>query len=239
MMQGTRETILRSVAIVILAVITLSSLQILSGDEVRNQREERLYFPSGKFLVQSAMGFREAVADYLWFRFIQYYGAFAKDQNDFRYFDILIDGITRLDPRFIEAYYFPSLVAISDFGDMEKSLDYLKRGILHNPDSARLSFQVGFIYYVFFHEYRRAAYWFNVASDCSDATDREKRFAAFALHRAGDERVSLALWEDLKKTTNNDHMRELAIKMINITKNTLFQYSQPNGFVGPMAGEAP
>jgi len=177
------------------------------------------------------------MADYLWFRFIQYYGAFAKEQNDFRYFELLVDGITRLDPKFVEAYYFSSLVTLSDFGDLEKSLEYLKSGILHNPDSAKLAFQVGFTYYVFYKQYKRAAYWFTEASRCSDATDKERRFAAFALHRAGDERVSLALWEDLLKTTKSPQMQTLAEKMIAKTQNRIFQFSQPSGFVGPMYGE--
>lgn len=237
MMQGKRGTVIRSVACLLLAVITVTSLQVLSGEEARSQRQDRLYFPSGKFLVQSSIGFREAMADYLWFRFIQYYGAFAKDQNDFRYFELLVDGITRLDPKFVEAYYFPSLVAMSDFGDLDLSLDFLKKGILNNPDSAKLSFQVGFIYYVFFQEYKRAAHWFGVASRCSDSSDKEKRFAAFALHRAGDERVSLALWEDLLKTTKSPQMLELAEKMIMKTRNKIIQFSQPDGFIGPMYGE--
>jgi tetratricopeptide (TPR) repeat protein len=237
MMHGTKGTILRSTMFLLLAVMVASSLHMLSGDDVRGPVNERLYFPSGKFLAQSAVGFREAMADYLWFRFIQYYGGFAKSQNDFRYFDLLIDGITRLDPKFVEAYHFSSLVTLSDFGDLEKSLDYLKRGILHNPDSAKLAFQVGFNYYVFYKQYKRAAFWFNEASKCSDATDKERRFAAFAVHRAGDERVSLALWEDLMKTTKSPRMVELAEKMILKTQNRIFQFSQPSGFVGPMFGQ--
>jgi len=47
MMQGTQGTIIRSVAVLLLALITVSSLQMLSGDDVRIQRNDRLYFPSG------------------------------------------------------------------------------------------------------------------------------------------------------------------------------------------------
>ena len=79
-------------------------LHRFDGRKLTAERQERLYFPSGKFLCESSLGYREAMADYLWFRFVQYYGAFAKDLNDLRYFDVLLDGITRLDPRFVEAY---------------------------------------------------------------------------------------------------------------------------------------
>ena len=191
-----------------------SLLQTLDERPDAAQRQERLYFPSGKFLVESSLGFREAMADYLWFRFIQYYGAFRKGENDLRYMDLLVDGITRLDPRFVEGYYLPSLILWSDFGTPEKSLEVLKKGILHNPDTAKLKFQVGFIYYVFMREYDRAAFWFESAGACSDASDKEQRFAAFARYKAGDDQVSLELWYSLLESTDSPDMQTLAVKMI-------------------------
>ncbi len=204
----------RSVGVFFCLLLVVGSL--LSYDAMLHgqDRQDHLYFPSGRFLTEAAVGFRETVADYLWFRFIQYYGAFAKGHNDLRYFDLLIDGITRLDPRFVEAYHFASLVAWSDLGSFPKSLDLLKRGILNNPDTAKLPFQVGFTYYVFYKDYERAAFWFEAASRCKDATDRERRFAAFAHYRMGDDRVSLELWKTLLNSTENPQMIKLARKMI-------------------------
>lgn len=198
-----------------------------------DDRQEHLYFPSGRFLREATVGFREAAADYLWFRFIQYYGAFEKGHNDLRYFDTLVDAVTRLDPHFVEAYHFASLVAWSSLGSFPHSIDLLKRGILHNPDSAKLPFQIGFTYYVFYKDYPRASFWFETAAKCSDSTDREKRFAAFARHRAGDERVSLELWRNLLVSTDNPQMIELAEKMIKEITAKL----QGRSVVGPQLPE--
>ena len=63
-------------------------------------------------------------------------------------------------------------------------------------------------------EYARAAFWFESAGRCSDATDRERRFAAFSRYRAGDDRVSLELWQALLESTDSPQMQELAEKMI-------------------------
>ena len=148
-MTGARtHTLIRGLALVTLAALMVLALRGLEAGRDTKIRQERLYFPSGTFLEESSLGFREAAADYLWFRFVQYYGAYAKGQNDFRYFDLLIDGITRLDPRFVQAYHFASLVRWSNLGDGPGSLDILKRGILHNPDTALLPFQIGFMHYV-------------------------------------------------------------------------------------------
>lgn len=235
MFAGRRGTLARWLTILMMGAVLCLSLTRLDAVAGSGDREERLYFPSGKFLCESSLGFQEVAADFLWFRFVQYYGAFAKGHNDLRYFELLIDAITRLDPRFDEAYHFASLVLWSDFGDFPASIDILKRGILHNPDAARLPFTIGFTYYVFDHDYPRASYWFDVASRCADATDRERRFAAFSRFRMGDDRVSLELWLALQESTESPQMKELAEKMIQKLKNRISQNKTfGNDFVGPV-----
>ena len=234
-MKNRAKTFLRILSIVALALVIVVSLRVFDGQEEDAVQEERLYFPSGTFLVESTLGFREVMSDYLWFRFVQYYGAYALGQNDFRYFELLIDSITKLDPQFIEAYHFASLVFWSSFGDTGQSINMLKRGILANPDSAKLPFQIGFIYYVMEHDYTRAAHWFENAARCSDASDKEARFAAFARYKAGDDRVSLALWENLYDSTDSPHMKELAVKMIEkLTRKIKIQKIYGNDFIGPI-----
>lgn len=228
-------TLARWASGLVLAALMAASLHALDGRARLAAREDRLYFPSGRMLVESSVGFREMAADWLWFRFVQYFGSYAKGQHDLRYFDLLVDAITRLDPRFVEAYHFASLVAWSELGDFEKAIDLLKRGILHNPGSAKLHFQVGFTYYVFFHDYPRAATWFEAASDCPDGGEMEARFAAFARHRAGDDRVSLELWKELRRSTDSPQMRELADKMIaKIERQLEVQRLYGPGFIGPI-----
>lgn len=234
-MSGRAKSLVRILVAIAMAAVIVSTVRVFDQQEDRELQQERLYFPSGNFLVESTLGFREAMADYLWFRFVQYYGAYAKGHNDFRYFELLIDGITKLDPKFVEAYYFASLVSWSSFGDTDESIDMLKRGILANPDVAKLPFQIGFIYYVMERDYLRAAYWFEVAGRCSDATDKEPRFAAFARYRAGDDRVSLELWKNLYETTDSPHMRELAVMMMDkLTRKIELLRIYGKDFIGPI-----
>jgi tetratricopeptide (TPR) repeat protein len=234
-MNGRRGTLVRWTAFAALAAVMVVSLVGLDAEKRRQARQDRLYFPSGRALVESSVGFREVAADYLWFRFVQYFGSYAKGHNDLRYFDLLIDAITRLDPKFVEAYHFASLVAWSEQGDFDKAIDLLKRGILANPGSAKLHFQVGFTYYVFFQDYRRSANWFEAAARCPDGGDREERFAAFARYRAGDDRVSLELWKEMANSTGSAQMRELAGKMVAKLERRLEVQRQygPN-FIGPI-----
>lgn len=220
---------------VVLAVAVLGSLHVLDDGKVRAGRDEKLYFPSGEFLVESSLGFREAMADWLWFRFVQYYGAYKSGDNDLRYLDLMIRSINRLDPRFTQAYLLASFIYWSDFGQTDRAFDTLRRGVLNNPDHAGLRFQIGFMHYVLENDYLRAARWFELASDCSDATDRESRFAAFARHRAGDDRVSLALWMDLLETSPSPQMQELATRMIEkLERGIRIRQVYGKDFIGPI-----
>jgi len=232
---GWRGTLVRWSACLALVAGIVVTLGALDARAQRIRRQDRLYFPSGRALVESSIGFREVAADWLWFRFVQYFGAYAKGQNDLRYFDLLIDAITRLDPKFVEAYHFASLVAWSELGDFPKSLDLLKRGILANPGSAKLHFQVGFTYYVFYKDYRRAATWFEAAAKCPDGGEMEERFAAFARHRAGDDTVSLELWQEMARSTASPQMRELAETMIERLERHLEAAKRYGpAFIGPI-----
>lgn len=234
-MTRRRGTLVRLAACLALVAIMVTSLGALDAEKRRAARQDRLYFPSGRALVESSVGFREVAADYLWFRFVQYFGSYAKGHHDLRYFDLLVDAITRLDPRFVEAYHFASLVAWSELGDFEKSIDLLKRGILANPESAKLHFQVGFTYYVFYQDYRRSATWFEAAALCPDGGETEARFAAFARYRAGDDRVSLELWKEMADSTESPQMRELAAKMVEkLERKLTIQKIYGPDFIGPI-----
>jgi hypothetical protein len=195
---------------VLLAAACVAVLTAYSDGRVRAHQNERLYFPNGRFLRESAVGFREMAADYLWFQTVQYYGGYRKGEHDMRYFDLLIDGVTNLDPRFVEAYYFASLVACLDFGDIPRAVDILRLGIQHNPYVACLPFHIGFMYYVFEKDFPRARLWFDVAARQPDASEFEQRFAAYARGRAGDLESSLALWRHLRDTARNAELRRIA-----------------------------
>ncbi|MCP4293041.1 MAG: hypothetical protein GY780_14540 [bacterium] len=232
MRSGLGGRFLRAGIFSALVLVMVVSLQAFDKSRTQEEKYDRLYFPSGKFLVESSVGFREAHADYLWFRFIQYYGAFAKGLNNFRHFELLVNGITTLDPNFVEAYHFASLVTWSDLGKPYKSIDILKRGILNNPDTARLPFQIGLIYFVVDGDYARSAFWYNQAASCSDATDLERRFAAFSKYKSGDQLGSLSLWENLYQNSDQPGMQLLAVKMINTIKEKM----KPQGQHQPGTG---
>jgi len=200
----------RVLLVILLALVCGFALRAYDGQQEGVDRNERLYFPSGRFLREAACGYREMAADYLWFQTVQYYGGYRKGEHDIRYYDLLVDGVVQLDPRFEEAYYFASLVASLDFGDIPRAVDLLRRGILHNPHTATLPFNVGFLHWVFRRDYPRARLWFDEAARQPDATEFHQRFAAYARRKAGDLEGSRALWLYLRDTAATPDLRQVA-----------------------------
>ena len=198
-----------------------------AGDE-----HERLYYPSGAFLRQASLGYNAPAADYAWLQATQYYGGYRRGEHDLRYFRALVDATVTLDPQFVQAYHFASLVLSMDHGDHEGALAMLKRGILHNPDDWRLHFNVGFVNYVFLKRYDEAAMWFEAAAVLPNATDFCRRFAAFSRRRGGDQEGSLILWDNLRRTTDSEDMRALAEDMIGRCRESLAG-SPREGEIGP------
>jgi len=205
---------LRGLACATLIGIAAGCLQLLESRARAASSEDKMYFPSGRFLREAVVGYREMAADLLWFQTVQYYGAYRKGEHDLRYFNGLVDCVITLDPRFVEAYYFGSLVASLDQGEIPHSVDLLKRGILVNPDTWVLPFHIGFTYYVLLQDYERAATWFQLAACAPDATDFARRFAAYAHGRSGNLAGSRTLWQNLHETTSNPAMKALAQRMI-------------------------
>jgi hypothetical protein len=195
-------------------------------------RDERLYLPDGTLLRHASLGFAAPVADWTWLQATQYYGGFRHGDHDLRYFDGLVEAVNTLDPRFIEAYRFAALVHSITHRDQDAAIAVLRRGILANPESWLLHFELGFIHYVFLREYKLASLYFETAAELPGASDFCRRFAAFSRRRAGDMHGSLALWENLLQTTESQDMRELANEMIARCRESL-DGAPREGFIGP------
>ena len=180
----------------------------------KHYKLEVLYLPSGQFLEQASLGYKNLVADILWFRTIQYYGGYRLGENDLALFQHLIDVITELDPKFSFAYLFGALIIAEDLGAFDEGIEVLKRGMYNNPDDWWLPFEIGFLNYVYARNYKEAVRYFNLASRIPGAEEITSRFAAFAAARGGYIEKSIAMWQELAETSNNKYIRELARRYI-------------------------
>jgi tetratricopeptide (TPR) repeat protein len=175
---------------------------------------DNLYLPSGQFVEQASLGYRQLAADLTWFSAVQYYGGYRKEYHDLSYFEGLIDIVTDLDPHFEFPYVFGAVVLSQDMRSLDAAIALLKKGMANNPTSWRLPFEAGFLYYIDARDPDMAARYFDLASRLPGGGDRARRFAAFVYSRAGHTETSIRMWEELMEHTDEPYMREMAERYI-------------------------
>jgi len=210
MRERVRRVIIPAVVFAVVLAGAVSATVRVKQYTYRPYLYDNLYLPSGKFVEEASLGYKQIVADAIWFQAIQYYGGFRKEEHDLRYFEGLIGLVTDLDPHFVFPYVFGAVVMSQDMESFDSGLRLLQKGMRHNPTNWKLPFEVGFLYFVDAGNHDMAARYFDLASRMPGAPDLTRRFAAFVYSRAGHEALSIRMWEELKETTEEPYMRELA-----------------------------
>ncbi|MCK4236820.1 MAG: hypothetical protein KAX38_06850, partial [Candidatus Krumholzibacteria bacterium] len=126
---------------------------------------------------------------------------------------------------FTFAYLFGALIMAEDLGCFREAIRFLEKGILNNPRDWWLPFEMGFLYYVNERDYDMAERYFRLASRLPEADEITRRFAAFAAAKAKHLETSIAMWEDLARTSDNSYIRELAGRYIEKLKTQLEEKS--------------
>lgn len=227
-MSGTisRQTLKLWAAGIIIIGGLLASTILVRGHSFRPHLNDSLYLPSGKFIGEMSLGYKQLAADLVWFSAVQYYGEYRLDEHDLSYFEGLIDIIITLDPHFIFAYIFGALVVSSDIGSMENGVEILKKGMMHNPGSWKLPFEIGFLYYIGARDEDLAARYFDLASRIPGSPEMTERFAAFVYSKAGHTETSIRMWEELAENTDEPYMKELAERYIEKLKQQLAERTE-------------
>jgi len=202
-----------AIAVAALALLVAASRGV-EGLAQKKHKLEVLYLPSGQFVAQAALGYRDLAADILWFRMVQYYGGYRMGENDIALFAHLVDVITDLDPQFTYAYVFGALVMAQDLDQFKQGIGFLEKGVRNNPHDWWLPFELGFLNYVYARDYSQALFYFEKAARLPGAGPQAARFAAFVAAKAGYVETSIAMWEELARTSDNKYIRELAERYI-------------------------
>ena len=205
-------------------VFWIAGVVILAGAVLTTMRAQRyvyrpvlrenLYLPTGKFVYQMSLGYRQLAADLVWFSAVQYYGDYRKGAQSLAYFEGLMDIVMSLDPHFIFAYIFGAWVMSEDLGDFAAGQEMLRKGMAQNPTSWQIPFEIGFLNFTHDRNYELAGRSLDLASRMPGAPERAKRFAAFVYARAGEKDASLRLWQAYKEYTDDPFLKEMAERYI-------------------------
>ena len=201
---------LRSLGLVLVALLLWGASTALTAPARPSGKmtDELVYFPSGRFLRQAALGYDQAAAAVAWLRLVQYYGEHVRTDQDFAKIQHMADIVTDLDPRFEEPYVFASFVLLTDEADPEASLELLAKGRRNNPDSWKILLESGLTSYLGYEDYGAASTFFRMASTRPGAPEYLGRYAAFMTEQAGSPEAALVLWTEALERATMPEVRE-------------------------------
>ncbi len=179
--------------------------------------EELAYYPSGEHLERVTFGHRESAADLAWLRAVQYYGAHRATDNRFDRLAHVFDILTSLAPHFRNPYIFGAFSLAQEGFDFPRAEALLQKGIANNPTDPYLAYEMAFLYYVKpgGRDLVKAAEYFERSARLPGGYPAGRRFAAYCRQHSGDLATAYSLWSQVKETSDNAYLREIAVKEMN------------------------
>lgn len=173
----------------------------------------------GSRLKGYALGFEGLIADFYWMKSLQYVGEkIIKNPNAKVTIDNLnalnprllypyLDNATTLDPQFVAAYSYGSLVlpAISK----EQAIKLSEKGIANNPNESILYHYLGYIYWKS-KDYEKAAEIYEKGANVPDAPPFMRLMAANMKADGGSRSTARAIYTQMYSEADDEQMKTAA-----------------------------
>jgi hypothetical protein len=179
-----------------------------------------LYVQSGPVMQRLALSFNALWADVYWIRAIQHYGGTRRSTAPEKRYQLLYPLLSlavALDPQFNIVYRFGSIFLAEPFpggpGRPDQAIALLERGLEAKPGNWRYMQDIGFVYYWWVHDLKKAAEWFERGAQQPGAPFFMRSLAATTLAQGGDRKASRVLWQALADS-DNDWLRRDASKRL-------------------------
>jgi tetratricopeptide (TPR) repeat protein len=217
-MRQRRKTSLIAGACVLFS-LAASAVVLHRTDQLRPQAtiEEVLFLSSPKVLKRASLGYDGLLADIYWTRAVQYFGN--RHYNNAQSYNLLfplLEITTHLDPQLVVAYQFgASFLAPpppNGAGQPDRAIQLMEYGIQHNPDNWKLYYELGFVYYMNLHDYKKAAEAFERGSKVPNAHPFLRLLAAQMAQHAGDYETARMLWTATYQNSQDRHIRSNALE---------------------------
>lgn len=158
-------------------------------DEIEQYRKG-LYLPSSDYVKLISIGYDFFVADYLWQRSIQAYGATLGAPHALPQMKAYFDVITDLDCKFMAVYPFANLVLGESSGDDEAALAIMEKGSDCNPTEYRIPFEAAYYSLFVMKDMDLARYWITRALAVENHPDWISSWLSHIETKEGNYRVA-------------------------------------------------
>jgi hypothetical protein len=193
----------------LLAVVGITGTRLDRVGAAASYTEEPVYLPKADYLAPISLGWRNVLADLLWFRTISYFGAHYAGNRTYPWLAHMCDLVTDLDPRALHVYRFAGVILPWEADQVDAGIRLLEKGVKQFPDSWLLRYHLGFHYYFFKSDLDKAVEQLRAAVALPGAHPAIARLAAvLARHQYGPE-TTLSFLDDLQKNVDSNDIRNI------------------------------
>jgi hypothetical protein len=196
-------------------LLVLAALVTWSGTRLDERRaafvppDELVYLPDAQQLRPLALGYDNVLADLVWFRTIDYFGAHYTGDRAYTWLEAMCDLVTDLDPRAKHVYRFAALILPWEAHDPDAAIRLLEKGTRALPTSWALYYHLGVIEYLFKADYQAAAARLTRAAQQPDAPPFVARFAAILQTQRQGPQTTIAMLEQMRDQATSKATREV------------------------------
>jgi tetratricopeptide (TPR) repeat protein len=193
-----------------------------------------LYFvPEPRYVKLLTSGFTAVAADIYWIKTVLYFGKrtnntdfpmitkqllgeqyteeYQKWEADakvrYTYMADMINMVVELDPYFLDPYFFGGLMLSMKYGNSDKSIALLQKGIPYFSDKWQFNYLLGFNYYFYKGNTLDAAKHFIRAAEFPDCPDMIKRFGVAVLKDLSRRGIAIEFIQGQIEQTKNPELR--------------------------------
>jgi hypothetical protein len=212
---GPDRTWIGLLALAALLAASIFLIRKADGSKPDDWKESRLtYLPSGKILKPMALDLDEAVADLLWVDGMIYFADAYLEKKSYRWMGHILDVVTILNPRMIQAYEFGGVVLTKQKSEIPKTLRLLDRGIAEFPTNWRLHVYAAMAQLTLDSNFVAAAEYIKPIALQEDVPDHIRTLSATLLNKGGGRRVALAFLVDSYVHSTNAINKEIFVDKI-------------------------
>lgn len=194
------------------------------------------YTPTGRFYRSVVGEYRWFMGDYLSFKSVIYYGGKVKDivagnLREVEYYNLYrtVEASVLLNPYNEDIYYFAQGVFTWDIGRIQEVNALLEYGLKYRTWDYQMPFFLGFNYAYFLKDYKKAAVYYQKASEISKSP-LFTNLAARYLYEGGETALAIGYLRAMIQTTRQEEVKKQyivrlkALEAVNIIEQAVKRY---------------
>jgi len=194
---------------VCVAIVAATGVRIDRAAEAVVEDDQPVYLPRAEYLQPLALGWRNTLADVLWFRTISYFGQHFRSNRTYPWLASMCNLVTDLDPRAFHVYRFAGVILPWEANQAEAGIGLLEKGLRQFPDSWLLHYYLGFTAFFFKNDNATALEHLRLAMAQPDVHPAIARLASvLAAHHYGPE-ATIAFLQQMQRDVDSNDVREV------------------------------